>query len=98
MEPDALFHKCLYVWFRKLAQLCGMDFFVDEYKPSARTFLLMFSLYTLLLSCIWTIYSSPFDVKIICASILCFDCQVEFESFKMNKRLRTSILIGDCQG
>lgn len=77
LEADVLFHKCLYHWFRTLAQLCGMDLFLDDFKPNLHTYMLISALYVLLVSCIWTIYSYPFDEKLTCAAILGYNCQVD---------------------
>lgn len=76
MEPDALFHLCVYQWFRKLAQLSGIDLFHDNYKPSALTYTLISALFVLMVSCLWTIWSYEFDEKVICASMLAYNMQV----------------------
>lgn len=81
MEPDVLFHKCLYHWFRNLAQLSGIDLFLDDFKPHPRTYMLVSALYVLLGCCIWTLYSYPFDDKLICATFLGFTCQVYMHSW-----------------
>lgn len=77
MEPDVLFHRCLFQWFRKLAQICGIDVFLNNYKPTAYTYTVISTFYVLLFSCLWTIYAYEFDEKCICFPILAFDCQVE---------------------
>lgn len=76
MEPDKLFYICLYHWFRKLAKLSGIDLFLDDFKPSSRTYVLVVALYILVLCCIWTIHLYPKDEKIICSAFLAFTCQV----------------------
>lgn len=76
MEPAELFEICIFRWFRKLAQLTGLDFFVKNYKPNVVTYGNMSTLWLFLVSCLWTIYSYEFDGKIISCAVLAFNCQV----------------------
>lgn len=76
MEPDVLFHLCVYHWFRKLAQLVGIDLFLDEFKATTLTYILNSTLFLFMGSCLWTIYSYAFDEKVICAAMLAYDLEV----------------------
>ncbi|XP_037039116.1 putative odorant receptor 83c [Bradysia coprophila] len=88
MEPDDLFYICVYHWFRKLAQISGLDIFLDDFRPTPPAYLLISSLYALFLSCVWTIYAYPFDEKLMCATFLAFGCQgiVKFHSLLNNQK------------
>lgn len=77
MDPDKLFFVCLYHWFRKLAQLGGLDIFLDHFKVTPPGYVLIASLYALLLSCIWTLYEYPFDEKLMCVTFLALCFQVK---------------------
>lgn len=85
MEPDVLFQRCLFHWFRKLAQMAGIDLFLNNYKPTAYTYVVVSTFYVFLFSCLWTIYSYEFDEKLICASMLAFDCQVNSSNQKSSE-------------
>nr|QGW45406.1 odorant receptor 33 [Bradysia odoriphaga] len=88
MEPADLFEICLFRWFRKLAQLVGVDVFASNYKPNVVTYSNMSVLWLFLASCLWTIYSRGFDEKIICCSALAFNFQgiVKYFCFIKNNR------------
>ncbi|XP_037031708.1 putative odorant receptor 83c [Bradysia coprophila] len=88
MEPDDLFYTCVYHWFRQLAQLGGLDIFVDDFKVAPPAYCLISSLYALFLSCVWTIYAYPFDDKLMCCTFLAFCCQgiVKFHSLLKNHK------------
>lgn len=96
MEPLALFHLCVYQWFRKLAQLAGIDLFNNNYKPSALTYTLITALLVLLASCLWTIYSYEFDEKVICASMLAFNFQVISIKSQTHIKVNVVFVLGNC--